>query len=197
MKLRESGQLKGLGGSASNMNDDVHQLRGIKLKGLKRDPSYFLGGVKVEKAHLEKCFDADTLFYDIFFEPTNRYLVAVGPSLGNLRMALQLYVNGNLIELSENIRHHRQFLVMGKVRRVEKLNDILIKANGQQWQLSVPENNSGTGHKFTLCALQKDNPRGIISKLEKMRLSLKVKLPKKLVSKWLPKTKMFFITIRE
>ena len=139
------------------MNDDVHQLRGIKLKGLKRDPSYFLGGVKVEKAHLEKCFDVDTLFYDIFFEPTNRYLVAVGPSLGNLRMALQLYVNGNLIELSKNIRHHRQFLVMGKVRRVEKLNDILIKANGQQWQLSVPENSTGTKHKFTLCTIQKDN----------------------------------------
>ena len=156
MRLRESGQLKGLGGSASNMNDDVHQLRGIKLKGLKRDPGYFLIGCKVELAHLQECFDADTLFYDIFLEPTNRYLVAVGPPRGNLRLDLQLYVNGKPIELNQIKRATKSYLVRGKVSRVEKLNDILIKANGQQWELSVPENNSGTGHQFTLCTIQKD-----------------------------------------
>ena len=55
------------------------------------------------------------------------------------------------------IKHGRLQLVRGKVSRVEKLNDILIKANGQQWELSVPENNTGTKHKFTLCTIQKDN----------------------------------------
>ena len=138
------------------MNDDVHQLMGIKLKGLKRDPDYFFEGRKVEPAHLEECFDADTLFHDVFFEPTNRHLVAVGPPLGNLQIALEVYVNGKPVKLSV-LTARRLQLVRGEVRRVEKLNDILIKANGQQWELSVPENNTGTKHKFTLCAIQKNN----------------------------------------
>ena len=138
------------------MNDDVHQLRGIKLKGLKRDPDYFFEGRKVEPAHLEECFDADTLFYDIFFEPTNRYLIAVGPPLGHLQIDLQLYVNGKPVKL-RLIKRGRLQLVRGKVSRVEKRNDILIKANGQQWELSLPENDTGTKHKFTLCAIQKNN----------------------------------------
>ena len=142
---------------ATPTNDDVHQLRGIRLEGLKRDPGYFLIGCRVEPAHLQECFDADTLFYDIFLEPTNRYLVAVGPPRGNLRLDLQLYVNGKPIELNQIKRATKSYLVRGKVSRVEKLNDILIKANGQQWELSVPENNSGTGHQFTLCTIQKDN----------------------------------------
>ena len=143
-------------GNATRTKDDVHQLRGIRLKGLKRDPGYFLGDRKVKPAHLEECFDADTLFYDIFFEPTNRYLVAVGPPLGNLQIALEVYVNGKPVKLSV-IKRRRLQLVRGKVGRVKKLNDILIKANGQQWELSVPENDTGTKHKFTLCAIQKDN----------------------------------------
>ena len=144
--------------NATRMIDDVHQLRGINLKGCKRDPDYFFRGRKVEPAHLEECFDADTLFYDIFFEPTNRYLVAVGPPLGNLQIDLQLYVNGKPIELSVIKRAAKRLhLVRGEVSRVENLNDILIKANGQQWELSVPENDTGTKHKFTLCAIQKDN----------------------------------------
>ena len=143
------------------MSDDVHQLRGIRLKELKRDPGYFGVDCRVEPAHLEECFDADTLFYDVFFEPTNRHLVAVGPPLGNLRLDLKIYANGKPIRLSE-VKGQRLWLVRRKVGRVEKLNDILIQANGHQWELSVPENNSGTGHQFTLCALQKDNPRGIV-----------------------------------
>ena len=140
------------------MNDNVHQLRGIKLKGLKRDPGYFLGNCKVEPAHLEECFDADTLFYDVFFEPANRHLVAVGPPLGNLQVDLQLDVNGEPIQLHVIKRAaKRLLLVRGELNRVAKLNDILIKANGQQWELSVPENNSGSVHQFTLCAKQKDN----------------------------------------
>ena len=138
------------------MKADVHQLRGIKLKGLKRDASYFLGDCKVEPAHLEECFDADTLFYDVFFEPTNRHLVAVGPPLGNLQLDLKIYANGKRIKLRV-IKNEKLHMVRGKVSRVEKLNDILIQANGHQWQLSVPENNGGTGHQFTLCAIQKDN----------------------------------------
>ena len=129
-----------------------------RLKGLKRDPDYFFEGRKVEPAHLEECFDADTLFYDIFFEPTNRHLVAVGPPLGHLQMDLQLYVNGNPIKLNTIMQAAKLLhLARGEVDRVEKQNDILIKANGQQWELNVPENNTGTKHKFTLCAIQKDN----------------------------------------
>ena len=138
------------------MIDDVHQLRGIKLKGCQRDPDYFFRGHKVEPAHLEECFDADTLFYDIFFEPTNRYVVAVGPPFGNLQIVLEVYINGNPVKLRA-IKRGRLQLVRGKVSRVEKRNDILIKANGQRWELSVPENNTGTKHKFTLCTIQKDN----------------------------------------
>ena len=140
------------------MNGDVHQLRGVLLKGLKRDPHYFLKGRKVDLAHLEKHFDADTLFYDVFFEPTNQRLVAVGPPLGNLKIELKIFVNG------EPIKHRvirraakRSYLVIGDVSRVEKLNDVLLRANGHQQQLRVPANNTGTGHKFTLCTLQKDN----------------------------------------
>ena len=143
---------------ATPINDDVHQLRGIRLKGFKRDPGCFLGDCRVEPAHLEECFDEDTLFYDIFFEPTNQCLVAVGPPLGNLKIDLKIYVNG------EPIKHRvikraakRSYLVKGKVSRAEKLNDIVVWANGHQWELSVPENNSGTGHQFTLCTIQKDN----------------------------------------
>ena len=143
---------------ATPINDDVRQLRGIRLEGLKRDPSYFLGDCRVEPAHLEEFFDADTLFYDIFFEPTNQCIVAVGPPLGNLQIDLKIYVNG------EPIKHRvikraakRSCLVKGKVSRAEKLNDIVVWANGQQWELSVPENNSGTEHQFTLCTMQKDN----------------------------------------
>ena len=140
------------------MSDDVHQLRGIKLKGLKRDPGCFLGGRKVELAHLEECFDADTLFYDVFFEPTNRHLVAVGPPLGNLQVDLQIDVNGEPVELNPIKRAARRLhLVRGELSRVAKRNDIVVKANGHQWELSVPENNSGTGHQFTLCTIQKDN----------------------------------------
>ena len=107
---------------------------------------------------MEECFDADTLFYDIFFEPTNRHLVAVGPPLGHLQMDLQLYVNGKPIELNTIMQAAKLLhMVRGEVSRVEKQNDILIKANGQQWELSVPENNTGTKHKFTLCTKQKDN----------------------------------------
>ena len=47
--------------------------------------------------------------------------------------------------------------MMGDVGRVKKLNDVLVQVNGHQWRLRVPENNTGTGHKFTLCAIQKDN----------------------------------------
>ncbi len=144
--------------NGTRMNDDVHQLRGIKLTWLKRDPGYFLGDLKVAPAHLEECFDADTLFYDIFFEPTNRYLVAVGPPLGNLQLAIQIYVNGEPVKLKVIRKAARwKHLVRGKVSRIAERNDILVKANGHRWQLSVPENDSGTGHKFTLCAIQKDN----------------------------------------
>ena len=140
------------------MKDDVHQLRGIKLKGPKRDPGYFLRDLRVEPAHLEECFDTDTLFYDIFLEPTNRHLVAVGPPLGNLRLDLQLYVNGKPIELNLVKRAAKRLhLVRGELSRVAKRNDIVVKANGHQWELSVPENNSGAGHQFTLCTIQKDN----------------------------------------
>ena len=143
---------------ATPKNDDVHQLRGVWLKGLKRDPVCFLGDCRVEPAHLEECFDADTLFHDIFFEPTNRHLVAVGPSLGNLQIDLKIYVNGEPIKHSVIKRAAKNLhLLRGRVSRVEKLNDILIQANGQQRELSVPENNSGTGHQFTLCTLQRDN----------------------------------------
>ena len=143
---------------ATPKNDDVHQLRGVRLKGLKRDPGYFLGNCKVEPAHLEECFDADTLFYDVFFEPTNRHLVAVGPPLGNLQIDLKIYVNGEPIKHSVIERAAKNLhLLRGRVSRVEKLNGILIQANGQQWELDVPENNSGTGHQFTLCTLQRDN----------------------------------------
>ena len=144
--------------NATRMIDDVHQLRGIRLKGCKRDPDYFFRGRKIEPAHLEECFDADTLFHDVFFEPTNRYLIAVGPPLGNLQIDLQLYVNGKPIEFSVIKRAAKRLhLVRGEVSRVEKLNDILIKANGQRWELSVPENNTGTKHEFTLCTIQKNN----------------------------------------
>ncbi len=140
------------------MNNDVHQLRGIQLKGLGRDPGYFLGGLMVEPAHLQECFDADTLFHDIFFEPTNQHLVAVGPPLGNLRTDLNIYVNGEPVKFNV-IRRAAKWLhlIRGEVNRVAKQNDILIRANGYQWELSVPENDSGTGYRFTLCAKQKDN----------------------------------------
>ncbi len=141
-----------------HLNDDIHQLRGIRLKGLNRDLGYFLGDCKVEPAHLEECFDADTLFYDIFFEPTNQHLVAVGPPLGNLQVDLQIDVNGEPIKISVVEQAAEQLhLVRGKVSRVTKQNDIRIKANAQTWELSVPANNSGTGHRFTLCTIQKDN----------------------------------------
>ena len=140
------------------MNDDVHQLRGIRLKGLKRDPGHVLGGRKVERAHLEECFDADTLFYDIFFDPTNRHLVAVGPPLRKLKIDLKICVNGEPVALKAIKRAARRLhLVRGEVSRVAKRNDVIVTANGQQWQLNVPENNTGTGHKFTLCTIQKDN----------------------------------------
>ena len=68
------------------MNGDVHQLRGIKLEGLQEGPELLLGrSAKWIQHTMEECFDADTLFYDVFFEPTNRRLVAVGPPLGNLQ----------------------------------------------------------------------------------------------------------------
>ena len=171
------------------MIDDVHQLRGIKLKGCKRDLNYFSRGHKAEPAHLEECFDADTLFYDIFFRADqSAYLVAVGPPLGNLQIALEVYVNGNPLKLNVLKRRHLQFvravagfplvslrvlkrvhmhLVSGKVGRVEKQNDILIKANGQQWELSVPENNTGTKHKFTLCTNTKRQQRALDKRLDR------------------------------
>ncbi len=140
------------------MNGDVHRLRGTRLKGIERDPSYFLRNCRVEQAHLQECFDADTLFYDIFFDPTNRHLVAVGPPIGNLQIDLEIYVNGEPVKFDVIKKAaSRVHLVRGKVNRIEKRNDILVKANGHQWQLSVPENNTGTGSKFTLCTLQKDN----------------------------------------
>ncbi len=140
------------------MNDDVHKLRCVRLEGRRRDPRYFLGDHRVEQAHLEECFDADILFYDIFFEPTNRHLVAVGPPLGDLQLDIQIYVNGTPVELNIIKRAAKRLhLLRGEVSRIAKQNDILIKANGQRWELSIPENNSGTGHKFTLCAIQKDN----------------------------------------
>ena len=118
---------------ATPKNYDVHQLRGIRLKGLKRDPDYFLEVCKVEPAHLEECFDADTLFHDIFFEPTNQCLVAVGPPLGNLQIDLKVYVNGEPIKHRVIKRAAKKLhLLRGRVSRVEKLNDILIQANGHQ-----------------------------------------------------------------
>ena len=140
------------------MNGDVHQLRGIRLEGLKRDPSHFWGGRKVDPAHIEECFDADTLFYDVFFEPTNRRLVAVGPPLGNLKLDLQLWVNREPVEFKVIKRAARRLhLLTASPSRIAEQNDILIRADGHQWQLRVPANNTGTGHKFTLCTLQKDN----------------------------------------
>ncbi len=162
------------------MKDDVHELRGISLKGIRRDPGYFLKGYRMEQADLEECFDArasrgktpsameqadleecfdaDTLFYDVFFEPTNRHLVAVGPPLGNLQLDLKLYVNGEPIGHTMSRRAaKRSYLVRGEVSRVERLNDIVVQANGQRGEVRVPENNSGTGYRFTLCTLQKNN----------------------------------------
>ena len=149
---------KDSGGNAVRIEEDVHRLRGIKLKGIQRDPIWFLGDCKVDPAHLEECFDADTLFYDVFFEPTNRQLVAVGPPLGNLKIELKIFVNG------EPIKHRvirraakRSYLVIGDVNRVETLNEVLVRANGHQQHLRVPENSTGTEHKFTLYTIQKDN----------------------------------------
>ena len=103
------------------MSDDVHQLRGIQLEGPKRDPSYFLGDCPVKQAHLEECFDEDTLFYDIFFDPTNRHLVAVGPPLGNLQLDLKICVNGEPIRHRVIKRAARwSYLVRGEVSRGRK-----------------------------------------------------------------------------
>ncbi len=140
--------------------NDVHQLRGIQLKELGRDPGYFLGDClrRVEQAHLEECFDTDTLFHDVFFEPTNQHLVAVGPPLGNLQVDLQISVNGEPVELDViEQAAERLYLVRGKVSRIEKLNDVLVKANEQKRELSVPKNNTEAGHEFTLCSVQKNN----------------------------------------
>ena len=139
--------------------DDVHRLRGIRLEGLKRDPHYFLKkqGLRLDPEQWEEDFDTDTLFYDVFFEPTNRRLIAVGPPPGNLQIDPQIYVNGEPIKRVSKLAAPRVWLMMGSVDRVEKLNEVLVQANGHQWRLRVPANNTGTGHKFTLCAIQKDN----------------------------------------
>ena len=142
---------------ATTRNDDVHQLRGIRLKGLKRDPSYFLENCKVEPAHLEECFDADT--YSTIFSSSRP------TGIGRRRPASGQFASG-FTDLRERRADQAQsgkkaalykHLVRGEISRVAKRNDILIKANGQQWELKVPENNSGTGHQFTLCTIQKDN----------------------------------------
>ena len=106
---------------------------------------------------MEEDFDTDTLFYDVFFEPTNRRLIAVGPPLGNLQIDPQIYVNGEPIKRVSKLADSLVWLMMGAVDRVEKLNEVLVQANGHQWRLRVPANNTGTGHKFTLCTIQKDN----------------------------------------
>ena len=155
---KDRGNQEGSRKSESRTRDDVHRLRGIKLKELRRDPDHFLRGHKMEQAHLEECFDADTLFYDIFFEPTNHHLVTVGPPLGNLGIDLKIFLNDaplrpRVIEQAAP----SMCLLRARVRRVEKRNEVLVQANGQQWRLSVPENSTGTGHGFTLCTVQKDN----------------------------------------
>ncbi len=148
------------------MKHDVHQLRGIRLKGMRRDPTYFLGkelAAKIDNRHMEECFDFDTLFYDVFFDPTNKWIIAAGPSLGNLRLDVEIYVNGKPLKLRTAKLPFSclMYLVKGRVRNVKPLNEVLIKVAGmgsrQHWELKVPINNTGTKSRFTLCAINKNN----------------------------------------
>ncbi len=148
------------------MKHDVHQLRGIKLREMRRDPAYFLGkelAAKIDKRHMEECFDFDTLFYDVFFDSTNKWIIAAGPPLGNLQLDVEIYVNGKPIKLRTVTPPSLSlmYLVKGCVRNVKPLNEVLIKVAGmgsrQHWELKVPINNTGTKSRFTLCAINKNN----------------------------------------
>ncbi len=148
------------------MKHDVHQLRGIKLREMRRDPVYFLGkelAAKIDKRHMEECFDFDTLFYDVFFDSTNKWIIAAGPPLGNLQLDVEIYVNGKPIKLRTVTPPslYSMYLVKGRVRNVKPPNEVLIKVEWirgrQQWELKVPINNTGAKSRFTLCALNKDN----------------------------------------
>ncbi len=148
------------------MKHDVHQLRGIKLREMRRDPTYFLGkelAAKIDKRHMEECFDFDTLFYDVFFDPTNKWIIAAGPPLGNLQLDVEIYVNEKSVKLRTVTPPSLSlmYLVKGRVRNVKPLNEVLIKVGWirgrQQWELKIPINNTGAKSRFTLCALNKDN----------------------------------------
>ena len=89
--------------------------------------------------------------------PTGSWSPSARPR-ANLEIELKIFVNGEPIKNRvSKVVVNRLWLVIWDVGRVKKLNDVLVQANGHQWQLRVPENNTGTEHKFTLGAIQKDN----------------------------------------
>ena len=153
-----NGNHKDPGGNAVRTEEDVHRLRGIKLKGTQQRSELVFGKTARWIRRISKSVSMRTPCSTMSSssQPTGS-LVAVGPPPGKLKIELKIFVNGEPIKKLGTPPVREVWVVTGDVSRVKKLNDVLVQANGHQWQLRVPENNTGTGHKFTLCAMQKDN----------------------------------------
>ncbi|MGM0461092.1 MAG: glycosyltransferase family 92 protein [Fibrobacterota bacterium] len=107
-------------------------------------------------------YDQKTLLYDIFFDPSNRFLTVVGPPLLNLSprcTPITVSIEGRVYTLSfrEFIKNR---ILIGKIRVRQELPETcrvtVCFGNMHRWEGSVEK--STVGHiPRILCTIQKDN----------------------------------------
>ncbi|MBT9317291.1 glycosyltransferase family 92 protein [Leptothoe spongobia] len=110
-------------------------------------------------------YDRKVIFYDVFFDPSNQFIYALGPPLLNLWEGLSpisVYINQKKVEfeLVETVGRSTTFLC-GKLNadhQVRKKNEILIDLGGIfQYELIIPKNEYQNESRLTLMTLQKNN----------------------------------------
>lgn len=109
-------------------------------------------------------YDDETIFFDVFFDPTNTSLQAVGPPLLNLRselLPLTLTINGTVYETSIQAFSFRSFTHMQadlKGHKIKASNQVEIRfANGLHWQATIDRNAYASAAKLTIATQQKNN----------------------------------------
>lgn len=109
-------------------------------------------------------YDYKTIFYDVFFNPENTILYAIGPALMNLKRALPITsvnINGTAFsfKLSEITPKTTVLQIdLPSPLQIADDNNVTIQFGDKwAWQDSIPKNTITNTSAVTLTTLQKDN----------------------------------------
>jgi len=109
-------------------------------------------------------YDNKTIFYDVFFNPDNQFLYAVGPPLLNLSKELspiKLFVNKNEIKFSifEDLTNRVAILNTESIQEIIKDENLVEIDFGRLflWSCTIPNNTYISSAKLTLATMQKNN----------------------------------------